>query len=615
MHCSVPARLSAIFSALLALGATPGFAATTPAAAANEVAPAFASIASVTPMAGTTDRLIIKYRRGEAPLPTMQADFALQVASNRQGVSTSHLRRMANGAHVFQFSRRMSAAEARTVAQNMRAGDPNVEYAEPDMLLQSTQATATPTDPMYGQQWALSHNTAGIRAPGAWSSSKGAGVVVAVIDTGVRPHADLKNNLLAGIDFVTDTKISNDGTGRDGDAADPGDGVAAGFCAAGSAARNSSWHGTHVAGIVAATGNTIGVTGVAPLAKILPVRAMGRCGGYTSDIADAITWSAGGAVAGVAVNSKPARVINLSLGGTGVCSATMQSAIQAARARGALIVVSAGNSNVQASQATPANCSGVVTVAATGIGGGKASYSNYGSVVTLAAPGGDSAGGILSTLNAGASAPTTDSYVSYMGTSMAAPMVSGVAALMLAAQPALTPDQLTSLLKSTATPFPAACSGCGTGIVNASAAVAAARAITGSAVVTPPASSTGTSTPTPAASTVVDKEPNNTIATAQLLGTGAVQVTGNLTVKDQDHYRLNLAAGKKLVAIVKPASGTAAGLGVFMADGRQVLMLAGAAGATRQVTVTNSGTAAVPLVLRVLHSSGTAGSYSMSVTQ
>jgi serine protease len=627
MHCSVPARLpvraalntgsfntsvrASVLAALLALGAAPGHSAN----GTTEHAPTFASIASVAPMAGATDRLIIKYRQGEAPLPTVQADFALQVASNRQGVSTSHLRRMANGAHVFQFSRRISAAEARTLAQNMRAGDPNVEYAEPDMLLQSTQVAATPTDPMYNQQWALSHNMAGIRAPGAWSSSKGAGVVVAVIDSGVRPHADLKSNLLAGIDFVTDTKISNDGTGRDGDPADPGDGVAAGFCATGSAARKSSWHGTHVAGIVAAAGNAIGVTGVAPLAKILPVRAMGRCGGYTSDIADAITWSAGGAVTGIAANTKPARVINLSLGGTGACSATMQTAIQGARARGALIVVSAGNSNVQASQATPANCSGVVTVAATGMGGGKASYSNYGPVVTLAAPGGDSTGGILSTLNAGASVPTVDSYVSYMGTSMAAPMVSGVAALMLAAQPALTPDQLTSLLKSTATPFPAACSGCGSGIVNAAAAVAAARAITGSAVVTPPAANTGTATPTPLTSTVVDKEPNNTIATAQLLGTGAVQITGNLTVNDQDHYRLSLTAGKKLVAIVNPASGTAAGLGVFMADGRQVLMLAGAAGATRKVTVTNSGTVAVPLVLRVLHSSGTAGSYSMSVTQ
>jgi serine protease len=598
MSSTVFSRLQILALGFLAMAQAPAAAGQTPGRLAVNVA-------------SHTDRLIIKYRSGDAPLPTAQANMALHVASNRQGISTSHVRRMANGAHLFQFSRKMTAEEARIVAQNMRAGDPNVEYAEPDLLLQSMQSGFSPADPMYNQQWALTNATSGIGAAAAWSTTRGSGVVVAVIDTGVRPHADLRDNLLAGIDFVTDTKISNDGNGRDGDAADPGDGVAAGFCATGSAARNSSWHGTHVAGIVAAASNSLGVTGVAPAAKILPVRAMGRCGGYTSDIADAITWAAGGAVAGIATNRTPARVINLSLGGAGACSTTMQTAIQAARSRGAVVVVSAGNSNSQASQITPANCAGVVTVAATGISGGKASYSNFGSVVTLAAPGGDSTGGIVSTLNSGTSAPGADSYGSYMGTSMAAPMVSGVAALMFAAQPSLTPDQVATLLKSSATPFPAACAGCGSGLVNAGAAVAAARAANGSGATTPPPASSPT--PPPATSALSEIEPNNTLAQAQALANGALQLNGTLTLQDRDHFRVSLGPGKKLTAIVKPSSATAAGIGVFMADGRQLLLLSGAAGATRQVTVNNSGSTTVSVVLRVFHSGGSAGSYSLSL--
>jgi serine protease len=575
---------------------------------------AHAQNTGVVQVSGHTDRLIIKYRQGDGALPTAQASVALRVASNRQGVSTSHLRRMANGAHLFQLSRRMTAEEARIVAQSMRAGDPNVEYAEPDLLLQSMQVQTAPTDPLYSQQWALSHPTSGIRAPAAWSSTRGVGAVVAVIDTGVRPHADLQANLLSGIDFITDTKISNDGTGRDGDAADPGDAVAAGFCSTGSAARKSSWHGTHVAGIVGAVSNTLGVTGVAPGAKILPLRALGRCGGYTSDIADAITWAAGGSVAGIADNRAPARVINLSLGGVGSCSATMQKAIQNARARGSVVVVSAGNSNAQASQFTPANCAGVLTVAATGIGGGKASYSNFGSIVSLAAPGGDSSAGILSTLNAGSSGPGADNYVSYMGTSMAAPMVSGVAALMLAAQPSLSPDQVASLITSTATPFPAACAGCGSGIVNAEAAVAAARRTTGAGTAPPtPAPTDTVAGPGPA--TVGEVEPNNTLAQAQVLAAQTTQVLGALALRDQDHVRLTVGAGKKVVAVVSPSSATAAGLAVFMPDGRQLLNLAGANGAKRQVTVSNSGSTALDVVLRVYHSSGAAGSYSLQLTR
>jgi serine protease len=203
---------------------------------------------------------------------------------------------------------------------------------------------------------------------------------------------------------------------------------------------------------------------------------LGRCGGYTSDIADAMVWASGGTVTGVPANANKARVLNLSLGGSGACDTTTQNAINSARSRGAVVVVAAGNSNTNAINSNPANCAGVITVAATNRSGGKASYSNYGTNVAIAAPGGDSGAGILSTLNSGTTTPASDNYAWYMGTSMATPHVAGVVALMLSANPNLTPDDVAAKLKSTARAFPAPCSGCGAGIVNAAAAVNAALA-------------------------------------------------------------------------------------------------------------------------------------------
>jgi serine protease len=151
-----------------------------------------------------------------------------------------------------------------------------------------------------------------------------------------------------------------------------------------------------------------------------------------------------------------------------------------------VVVVAAGNSNTNAINSNPANCAGVITVAATNRSGGKASYSNYGTNVTIAAPGGDSGAGILSTLNSGTTTPASDNYAWYMGTSMATPHVAGVVALMLSANPNLTPDDVAAKLKSTARAFPAACSGCGAGIVNAAAAVNAALAATTTTTTTTP---------------------------------------------------------------------------------------------------------------------------------
>ena len=327
---------------------------------------------SADPGMAMTDRLIVKYRSGAGPYPTVQARVATLVAANRHGVVVSPLRQMAGGAQVFRLSKAMRHHDVESLASSLKAGDPNVEFAEPDRLL---KPLFTPNDTLFAQQWSLSDATAGIRAPQAWDRARGAGITVAVIDTGVLPHADLLANLLPGYDFVTDVTMAGDGNARDADASDPGDAVAAGACGAGSAASTSSWHGTHVAGIVAAAGgNAAGVAGVAFGARILPLRVLGRCGGYTSDIADAMVWAVGGVVSGLPLNPNPARVLNLSLGGRSACNRSTQIAIDTARAKGAVVVVAAGNDNTDAATSAPANCAGVVVVTATGRSGGRASY-------------------------------------------------------------------------------------------------------------------------------------------------------------------------------------------------------------------------------------------------
>jgi serine protease len=425
-----------------------------------------------------TDRLIVKYKDARGPATAATVSSARQAILDRAGqqfgATLRALRATASGAHVFQMNHSMTLDQARQLAADLKARDSNVEYAEPDRIM---TAQATPTDPSYSQQWDLYESAGGINAPAAWDKSTGAGINVAVIDTGYRPHADLAGQILQGYDFITNTTIANDGDGRDSDASDPGDWTVAGQCSAGnpSSDQNSSWHGTHVAGTIAAKANNgQGIAGIAYNAKIVPARVLGKCGGYTSDIADAIVWSSGGTVSGVPTNANPARVLNLSLGGSGACDTTTQNAINSARSRGAVVVVAAGNSNADASTSAPANCAGVIAVAATGRSGGKASYSNTGSIVTIAAPGGDNGAGILSTLNSGTTTPGADSYAYYMGTSMATPHVAGVVALMLSANPSLTPDDVAAKLKSSARAFPATCSGCGAGIVDAGAAVNAA---------------------------------------------------------------------------------------------------------------------------------------------
>ena len=558
-----------------------------------------------------TDRVIVKYRDARPAVNgttviveggSSARKARIDRAGQQFGVLVRESHALSNGAKVFRLDRRHNLAEVRSLAAEMMMRDASIEYAEPDRIM--THA-ATPTDPRYTDQWHYYDTVGGLRLPEAWDISTGAGVVVAVIDTGYRPHADLSGQILPGYDFISTAAIGNDGNGRDSDATDPGDGITAGACGGGQpfSDQPSSWHGTHVAGTVAArTNNGAGVAGVAYNAKILPVRVLGKCGGYTSDIADAITWASGGTVAGVPANPNKARVLNLSLGGGGACSATMQNAVNGARARGAVVVAAAGNSAMDVSNASPANCTGVLAVAATGRTGGRARYSNFGTLVAVAAPGGDGAWGVLSTLNSGRSGPLADTYALYQGTSMAAPHVAGVAALMLALNTNLTPDVIAAQLKSTARAFPASCTGCGAGIVNAAAAAAWAK-----------------SSAAPVA--VAESESNNTIATADPVSPFNASVTGNLgTTTDTDYFRVDLPAGKTLKASLNAVLATANyDLQLYNSAGKQLGASVNRAGVADTVTFANTSTGTAFLYLRVLYASGGTGTsngrYALALTR
>jgi serine protease len=464
------AAISVLIGGVAALGVAPAIA-----APATTDAPATDSASFL----DGTDQLIV-----ELADPSAAPDDA--AASREVGEHLRTQRAMRAGTYVMRLDSRRSRADVDRIAQRL-ARQPGVLSVEPDLIM---HPTLEPNDEFWSQQWdlqATSASTYSANLPGAWDITTGATpVVVAVVDTGYRPHADLAGKFLPGYDFVANTSVANDGGGRDADASDPGDWIttaeaASGFFA-GCQAGNSSWHGTHVSGTIAAIGNnSTGVAGINWGARILPVRVLGKCGGYTSDIVDGMRWAAGLAVSGVPANPNPAKVINLSLGGSGSCSATYQNAINAIVAAGTSVVVAAGNSNANASGFTPANCANVVTVAATGRTGSRAYYSNFGATVEIAAPGGDAqiGGTILSTLNAGTTVPASDSYANYQGTSMATPHVAGVISLMLSLNLSLTPAQRLALIQSTATPFPSgsscnATTPCGPGILNAAAAVAAA---------------------------------------------------------------------------------------------------------------------------------------------
>lgn len=411
----------------------------------------------------STDRFIIRYKTGSAErASTTAAQSKLDRLASAFPARAHHLRRMGIGSDVVTTERKLNANETKAFMRAI-ASDPNVEYVEPDTVM---SVNATPNDPEYSKQWGLTSNqvpgvtTAGIRAEGAWNVANGAGVVIAVVDNGVTSHSDLNANVLPGYDFTA--------SNRGGNGTNPGI----------TTERNCSvvWHGTHVAGIAAAlTNNGVGIAGVAPGAKVVPVRVLNACGtGYTSDIADGITWAAGGTIPGVPANPYPAKIINVSLGGLGMCETTFQNAIDYAIGQGAMIAAAAGNNSVDASNYEPANCRGVVSVGGSNRPGGRWVESDYGATVDIAAP----VDSIWSTYNSGTSAPGTEGYGYMSGTSMATPAVSGVMALAQSVAPqSLTPAEMRTLLMQNVQPFPG--SGpdypVGSGIVDAYATVIAAR--------------------------------------------------------------------------------------------------------------------------------------------
>jgi serine protease len=427
--------------------------------------------------------------------------FAVSPQVNYVGVAP--VMRLAAGGDVVAFSRRLAAGEADAIARTLST-DPDIEYAEADRIAQ--RASTPPNDPWFsgpvtikGKSYTnvqadLYDPKGGIGAPGAWAqSASGRGVVVAVLDTGITAHPDLDGNVVpgAGYDFLTDTFYSGrEIDGRVPGGWDTGDWTNTPPWSQGCAPENSSWHGSHVAGTIAAvTGNGVGIAAVAPDAKLLPVRVLGHCGGNFSDIADAVVWASGGHVEGVPANETPAQVINMSLGGHGTCPAYMQSAIDAAVARGTTVVVAAGNSNLDMAQSTPANCKNVIAVASNGLTGKRAYYSNWGPLVDVAAPGGgkfvnDGLGGtewipggfIWSTIDSGKTVPEAPAYGGYIGTSMAAPHVAGIVALMQSvAKSPMSPADVEMYIKAASRTFPVAPDRpIGAGIADAKAAVTAA---------------------------------------------------------------------------------------------------------------------------------------------
>lgn len=372
------------------------------------------------------------------------------------------------------------------------SGEADVEYADVD---QRRWHHALPNDPLYWRgpsitqlaggpevgQWYLrsprGEFVSSINAPVAWDVTLGStNVVVAVLDTGVREeHPDLTGKLLPGYDMVSGVSTANDGDARDASAADPGDWVTdaeskdskGGFfnCTV----SNSSWHGTKTASLIgAASNNAVGMTGVAWEGKLLPVRVLGKCGGRDSDIIAGIRWAAGLSVPGVANNPNPARIVNLSLGGSGACSQSYIDTIStlAALSNPVVVVAAAGNS-VGHAVGVPANCPGVIGVSGLRHIGTKVGFSDMGKEIAISAPGGNCVNiganepclyPILTAKNTGTQGPVasgySDSFSPSVGTSYSAPLVSGTVALMMSLRPQLTPAEIRTFLQKSARPFP-----------------------------------------------------------------------------------------------------------------------------------------------------------------
>jgi len=389
----------------------------------------------------------------------------------RTGVSVTARREISSSMLATVVSTSLGTEEA---LERLRA-DPEVEYAVID---HRRYAHATnPDDPLFSGQWYLKFTEmSAVNAIGAWDTEKGSnGVVVAVLDTGVLyDHPDLgrgdhDGKLLPGYDFVSNVAQANDGNGPDPDPSDPGDWIndadLSNAAFSNCEVAGSSWHGTRVAGMIGAlTNNGSGVAGLSWNSFILPVRVLGKCGGPDSDVIAGMRWAAGLTVPGAPVNPTPARIINMSLGSGGACEPSYQDVIRELTARKVLVVISAGNEGTVVS--SPANCAGVAAVAAIRHAGSKVGFSSLGPEVTIAAPGGNCVnvnGGpclfsLDTTSNNGTTAPGANSFTNQssfnLGTSFSAPIVSGIAALMLSENNNLSTAQMLARLREGARQFP-----------------------------------------------------------------------------------------------------------------------------------------------------------------
>jgi len=345
-----------------------------------------------------------------------------------------------SGSYGFNLSASQREAYETIKAIKRLRQDKTIEYAEPNYI---QKATAVPDDTYYDLQW---HYPL-INLPQAWDYTTGdSNVIVAVVDSGVfLAHTDLIANLVPGYDFISSTFISNDGDGIDNNPDDPGDSLTPGY---------SSYHGTHVAGTIAAvSNNNSGVAGVAHTIKLMPIRVLGLGGGTSYDITQGILYAAGLTNDSGTTPTQPADIINLSLGGPGF-SGAQQDAINDARNAGVTIIAAAGNESSN-QLFYPAGYQGVISVSAVGFNKSLAPYSSYGSSIDVTAPGGDmsvdlnadgNGDGILSTIADDSSGIREPDYKFSQGTSMASPHVAGVVALMKSAYPALTPDAVDSLI-------------------------------------------------------------------------------------------------------------------------------------------------------------------------
>ncbi|WP_296229391.1 MprA protease, GlyGly-CTERM protein-sorting domain-containing form [Ralstonia sp. UBA689] len=382
------------------------------------------------------------------------------------------------------------------------AQDARVAYAVPDRIL---RPAIVPNDALFATQTNLASPTVvagGINVAAAWDITKGSpSMVVAVVDTGYTDHPDLSAKILPGYNFISDPVRAGNLFGRGTDAYDMGDGVTStsqypSLSCTTSDVHTSSWHGTEVASVLAAsTNNLIDIAGVGWNTQVVPVRVSGRCGALLSDTVDGMLWAGGIAVSGAPTNANPARVVNVSLGSVGQCSAAEQDAVNQLAARGAIVVAASGNEAAQSVDA-PANCSGAIAVTAHVDSGENASYANVGPQVAISAPGGgcpnsqpscalpstivvDSNDGSYSPGNPVVKPNTPGGVVA--GTSFSTPEVAGTIALMLSVQPQLSNAQVLAGLQQTARAHPSGtfCTTnagvCGAGLLDAAGAVGYAQ--------------------------------------------------------------------------------------------------------------------------------------------